>query len=59
MLAMVGCGQFASVQDAADALVEKASTTLPDPELTERYEKQYRKFTKIYAAMKPLFPEIL
>ena len=59
MLAMVGCGQFASVQDAADALVERASTTMPDPELTERYEKQYQKFHKIYAVMKPLFPEIL
>ena len=59
MLAMVGCGQFASVQEAADALVERASTTLPDPELTERYEKQYQKFRKIYAVMKPLFPEIL
>ncbi len=59
MLAMVGCGQFASVQDAADALVERASTTLPDPELTEKYEKQYQKFHKIYAVMKPLFPEIL
>ncbi len=59
MLAMVGCGQFASVQDAADALVERASTTFPDPELTERYETQYRKFHKIYAVMKPLFPEIL
>ena len=59
MLAMVGCGLFASVQDAADALVERASTTMPDPELTERYEKQYQKFHKIYAVMKPLFPEIL
>ena len=59
MLAMVGCGVYASVQEAADALVELASTTEPDPELSARYEAQYRKYRKIYPAMKTLFPEIL
>ena len=58
MLAMVGCGKFASVQAAADALVELASTTEPDPELSSRYEAQYQKFRKIYPAMKSIFPEI-
>ena len=58
MLAMVGCGEYDSVQAAADALVELASTTEPEPELTERYEEQYRKFQKIYPAVKALFPEI-
>ena len=38
MLAMVGCGKFASVQEAADKLVEVASTTEPDPVLTAQYE---------------------
>ena len=58
MLAMVGCGLFPSVQAAADALVELASTTEPDPELSARYEAQYQKFRKIYPAMKSIFPEI-
>lgn len=58
MLAMVCCGVFASVQDAADALVELASTTEPDPALTARYEAQYRKFSMIYPALKGVFPEI-
>lgn len=58
MLAMVGCGQFASVQAASDALVELASVTEPDPELTARYEAQYQKFRKIYPAMKNIFPEL-
>ena len=44
---------------AAEALVEVASTVEPDPELTARYEEQYRKYRKIYPAMKALFPEIL
>jgi xylulokinase len=58
MLAMVGCGAFESVQAAADALVELASTTEPEPEIAARYEEQYRKFRKIYPAVKTLFPEI-
>ena len=58
MLAMVGCGVFESVQAASDALVELASVTEPDPELTARYEQQYRKFRTIYPAMKHLFPEL-
>ena len=58
MLAMVGCGEYPSVQAAADALVELASTTEPDPELTARYEARYQQFRKIYPALKELFPEI-
>ena len=58
MLAMVGCGLFESVQAAADALVTLASTTEPDPEITARYEAQYRKFKRIYPALKDIFPEI-
>ena len=58
MLAMVGCGRFASVQAAAGALVETAETVVPDPALTALYEAQYRKFRRIYPAMKDLFPAI-
>ena len=58
MLAMVGCGLYPSVQAAADALVELASSTEPDPALTARYEEQYRKFRQIYPALKNLFPAI-
>ena len=58
MLAMVGCGVFAGVRDAADALVELASTTESDPVLAARYEAQYQKFRKIYPALKELFPAI-
>lgn len=58
MLAMVGCGQFESVQAAADALVSVASTVEPDPALTAAYEKRYQQFRKIYPAVKQLFPEI-
>ncbi len=55
MLAMVGCGRFNTVQEAADALVETASVVQPDPELTARYEQRYRQFQEIYPACKQLF----
>ena len=58
MLAMVGCGRFASVQEAADALVETASTTEPDPVLTEKYEKRYRQFRLLYPALKTTFARL-
>ena len=59
MLAMVGCGKFPSVQAAADALVEVASTVQPDPELTARYEARYQQFKKIYPACKELFSQLV
>ena len=58
MLAMVGCGLFPTVKDAAEALVEVGGTIEPDPELTARYEEQYRKFSLIYPALKSIFPKI-
>ena len=59
MLALVGCGVFESVQEAADRLVELASVTRPEPELTARYEKRYQQFKQIYPVMKQVFPNIL
>ena len=51
----VGCGKFKSVQDAADKLVEVASTTEPDAELTAKYEVRYQNFKKLYPALKNFF----
>ena len=59
MLAMVGCGQYESVQAASDALVEVASTVRPDAELTAKYEARYQQFKKIYPACKELFAALV
>lgn len=59
MLAMVGCGQYESVQAAAHALVEVADRVEPDPELTERYEARYQQFRTIYPALRQVFPQLL
>ena len=59
MLAMVGCGTYASVQEAADKLVSIASTVYPDEEIAARYEAKYQKFKKIYPACKSLFADFM
>lgn len=56
ILAAVACGEYASVEEAAAKIVEVVGTVQPDPELTEKYEEQYRKFRRIYPAMKEVFP---
>ncbi len=58
MLAMVGCGQYESVQAAADELVEVVATVEPDAELTARYEERYQQFKKIYPVCKELFAQL-
>ena len=58
MLAMVGCGQFESVQACAAALTRVQKTVEPDPEIAARYEDRYQKFRKIYPAMRELFQEL-
>ncbi|MBR4581380.1 MAG: xylulokinase [Lachnospiraceae bacterium] len=55
ILAMVGCGEYASVQEAAEAVVQVLDVEKPDPELVRKYERQYRKFKRIYPACKPVF----
>lgn len=56
ILAAVACGEYPSVEAAADALVRVVGTAHPQPEITARYEEQYRKFRLIYPALRALFP---
>ncbi len=58
MLAAVACGEYASVAEAAEKLVKVVGTVKPEPELTKRYEEQYRKFKLLYPALKDVFPVI-
>ncbi len=58
MLAMVGCGAYASVQESASALVRTTETVLPQSALAERYERAYRKYRKIYPTVKYLYKEL-
>ena len=55
MLAAVACGEYASVEEAAQKIVKVMDTVEPIPEEAERYEKQYQKFRQIYPTVKGLF----
>ncbi len=55
ILAAVACGEFDSVQTAAEKFVRVKSTVKPCAELVEKYEKQYNIFKQIYPLMKPIF----
>ena len=59
MLAAVACGVFSSVEEAAEKIVRVTETIEPEPELVEKYERQYQKFAKINPTVKDLFTELL
>ena len=59
MLAMVGCGRFDSVQQAADALVHVSQVVEPQPELTALYEQRYRRYSTLYPALKNVFARLV
>lgn len=58
ILAAVACGEYASVQEAADKLVKVTGAVEPDAKIAERYEERYQKFKKIYPAVKGIFGAI-
>lgn len=58
MLAMTGDGEFKSVKECAEGFAEIKTTLTPDPEIAERYQKQYKKFKAIYPAVRDLFKKI-
>jgi len=59
MLAAVACGEFSSVQEAAEKVVKIRNTVEPERELTEKYQERYQKFRNIYPACRELFDKIV
>ena len=55
MLAAVACGEYASVQEAADKIVKVIGTEKPDSALAAKYDKKYAKFKEIYPTVKGLY----
>ena len=55
ILAMVGAQDYTNVSEAVNALVSTKSVVEPNEQLMEKYEKRYRKFQKLYPALKGLF----
>lgn len=58
ILAAVGCGEYTSVEAAAECLVKIVGTVEPEAELTAKYEKRYQQFKQIYPICKPVFEVI-
>ena len=59
MLAMVACGEYATVEEAAEKLVKVVDTVEPEQELADKYEARYQQFKQIYPACKALFDVIV
>ena len=59
MLAAVACGEFASVEEAAEKLVKVVDTVEPDAQLAAKYEERYQKFRQIYPACRELFTKLV
>ena len=55
MLAAVGCGEYASVEEAAGAIVRVVDTIEPEPELVGKYKQKYEQFRRLYPAVKEIF----
>ena len=54
-LAMVGCGLFRTVKEAADAFVKVVETVEPDPELVKKYDARYEACKELFRAVSPLY----
>lgn len=57
MLAMVACGEYESVQKAAEKLVKIKTTVEPDENAAAGYEKRYKIFTRLYPALKEVYAD--
>lgn len=59
MLAAVACGEYASVEEAAEKMVKIVGTVEPEADLVAKYEERYQRFKQIYPACKPVFDAIV
>lgn len=59
ILAAVGCGAYASVEEACAQLIHVAETVKPEPELVEKYNCRYEQFGRIYPTIEHLYDQLL
>ena len=58
ILAAVGCGEYESVEEAAKSIIKIKEKIKPEADLVVKYEEKYKKFKKIYPALKDVFKKI-
>lgn len=59
ILAAVGCGKYATVEEACGRLIKVIETTDQDPEIVELYNKKYDVFKDLYPTLKEMFDKIV
>ena len=55
LLAMVGAGAYATIDECVERFIKEKEIIYPDKEIASRYQRQYVKYKKIYPTMKELF----
>ena len=55
ILAMVGCGEYETVQLACETIIKTNNNFIPNQTLFEMYNQKYHKFKLIYPSVKHLF----
>ena len=58
LLAMVGTGEFGSVEEACRAVISERSRTEPEPEAASVYERSYGVYRDLYPALRDVFPRM-
>ena len=59
ILAAVGCGRYANVEEAASKLIQVVETTEQSEELVAAYNKKYKVYTEIYPALKATYDSMV
>jgi xylulokinase len=58
ILAMVGAGAYATVEEACAKLIKTTKTFTPNAKAAEGYDKQYKIYTGLYEALKGTYQKI-
>ena len=59
ILACVGCGQYASVEEATSKLIQVVETTEQDENIVSLYNKKYQVFKELYPTLKDMFDKMV
>lgn len=59
ILATVGCGKYASVEEATEKLIKVTETTEQDPKVVELYNEKYKVFKELYPTLKDMFDKMV
>lgn len=57
ILAMVGCGEYNTVEEATQKLIKIKDETAPDQALTQKYEQKYQLWKKLYPSLKNVYKQ--